>query len=62
MTAWQVSALDDTPFLRATWVHQTFPRHFHETFVICVNERWAPRSWFRGANVIILRKGRSHPK
>jgi AraC-like DNA-binding protein len=52
-TAWQVSALDDTPFLRARWVRQTFPRHFHETFVICVNECGAHRSWFRGANVII---------
>jgi len=51
--AWQVAALDDTPFLRASWVRQTFPRHFHETFVICVNERGAHRSWFRGANVII---------
>jgi AraC-like DNA-binding protein len=53
VTAWQVAALDDTPFLRARWVRQTFPRHFHETFVICVNERGAHRSWFRGATVII---------
>jgi AraC-like DNA-binding protein len=52
-TACWLSALDDTPFLRARWVRQTFPRHFHETFVICVNERGAHRSWFRGATVII---------
>ncbi len=52
-TAWQVATLHDTTLLSARWVRQTFPRHFHDMFVVCVNERGAHRSWFRGANVII---------
>jgi len=52
-TVWRISALHDTTLLHARWMRQTFPRHFHETFVICVNECGAHRSWFRGANVVI---------
>jgi hypothetical protein len=39
--------------LRARYVRQAFPRHTHDSFVICVNERGAHASWYRGANVVI---------
>jgi len=50
---WRTSALCDTGLLRARYVRQSFPRHFHETFVVCVDERGAHGSWYRGANLII---------
>jgi AraC-like DNA-binding protein len=50
---WRTSSISDTGLLRARYVRQTFPRHFHETFVVCVNERGAHGSWYRGANLII---------
>lgn len=50
---WHTSAFCDTGLLHARYVRQTFPRHFHESFVVCVNERGTHGSWYRGANVII---------
>jgi AraC-like DNA-binding protein len=39
--------------LHANYVRQIFPRHFHDSFVVCVNERGAHASWYRGSTVII---------
>ena len=50
---WSTSPACDTGLLRATYVRQAFPRHFHETFVVCVDERGAHASWYKGATVII---------
>jgi len=50
---WHASLSCDTDLLRARYVRQSFPRHFHESFVVCVNERGAHGSWYRGANLII---------
>jgi AraC-like DNA-binding protein len=39
--------------ISAHYVRQDFPPHFHETYVICVDERGAHASWYRGANCIV---------
>lgn len=39
--------------LTAHYVTQAFPPHFHETYVVCVDERGAHSSWYRGASVIV---------
>jgi AraC-like DNA-binding protein len=39
--------------LRARYEHQFFPRHSHDGFVFCVNERGAHASWYKGATVVI---------
>jgi len=39
--------------LTARFVRQTFPLHFHETYVVCVDEQGAHSSWYRGADVIV---------
>lgn len=39
--------------LTATYVTQDFPRHFHDTYVVCVNEKGAHGSWYRGAHRVV---------
>lgn len=39
--------------ISARYVRQAFPPHFHETYVVCVDERGAHASWYRGANHIV---------
>jgi len=43
----------DVGLLRARYERQFFPRHSHEGFVFCVNERGAHASWYKGATVVI---------
>lgn len=50
---WHSAGPGRVGLLRATYVRQDFPRHFHDTFVVCVNERGAHQSWYRGGNVVI---------
>jgi AraC-like DNA-binding protein len=50
---WQTSGPNDVGLLHAHYVRQTFPRHFHDSFVVCVNERGVHASWYRGSTVII---------
>jgi AraC-like DNA-binding protein len=49
---WQVAG-PDVGLLRAHYVRQSFPRHSHECFVVCVNERGAHASWYAGSTVVI---------
>jgi hypothetical protein len=51
--AWQMTAPGHIGLLHAHFVRQAFPRHFHDGFVVCVNERGAHASWYRGSTVII---------
>lgn len=39
--------------ITARYLRQVFPPHFHETYVVCVDERGAHASWYRGANRIV---------
>lgn len=39
--------------ISARFLKQVFPPHFHETYVVCVDERGAHASWYRGANRIV---------
>jgi AraC-like DNA-binding protein len=50
---WQVSGPAGVDLLRARYVRQQFPRHWHDCFVICVNERGAHASWYAGETVIL---------
>jgi hypothetical protein len=49
---WQVAGRD-CGLLRAHYVRQSFPRHSHDCFVVCVNERGAHASWYAGSTVVI---------
>ncbi len=50
---WRVVPSHQLGILSARYVRQSFPRHFHDTYVVCVDERGAHGSWYRGANVIV---------
>jgi AraC-like DNA-binding protein len=50
---WQMTGPGHVGLLHAHYVRQVFPRHFHDSFVVCVNERGAHASWYRGSTVII---------
>jgi AraC-like DNA-binding protein len=50
---WYVAGRNDVGLLRARYVRQSFPRHTHDCFVVCVNERGAHASWYAGRTVII---------
>ena len=50
---WRSCASHQIGVLRARYVKQSFPPHFHDTWVVCVDERGAHASWYRGARVII---------
>ena len=50
---WHVAGRNDVGLLRARYVRQSFPRHSHDCFVVCVNERGAHASWYAGSTVII---------
>ena len=50
---WFAGGDGDVGLLRARYEHQFFPRHSHEGFVFCVNERGAHASWYKGATVVI---------
>jgi AraC-like DNA-binding protein len=52
-STWWVAAPDQMALLKARYVRQAFPRHSHEDFVICVDERGAHLSWYRGGTVTI---------
>jgi AraC-like DNA-binding protein len=39
--------------LTARYVRQVFPRHAHDTYVVCVNEQGGHLSWYRGRTVTI---------
>jgi AraC-like DNA-binding protein len=52
-STWWVAAPDQIALLKARYVRQAFPRHSHEDFVICVDERGAHLSWYRGETVTI---------
>ena len=50
---WRTSGPTQVGLLHAQYVRQVFPRHFHDSFVVCVNELGAHASWYRGSTVII---------
>ena len=50
---WSLAGESGVGLLRARYVRQAFPRHTHDCFVVCVDERGAHASWYRGANVVI---------
>jgi AraC-like DNA-binding protein len=50
---WWVATPARIGLLRARYVRQAFPRHAHETFVVCVNEHGGHVSWYRGGSVTI---------
>ena len=50
---WSLAGESGVGLLRARYVRQAFPRHTHECFVVCVDERGAHGSWYRGANVVV---------
>jgi AraC-like DNA-binding protein len=50
---WQFVGPTGIGLLRARYVRQSFPRHFHDCFVVCVNERGAHASWYAGGTVTI---------
>lgn len=50
---WSLAGESGVGLLRARYVRQSFPRHSHDYFVVCVDERGAHASWYRGANVVI---------
>lgn len=52
-STWWVAAPDRLAMLKARYVRQVFPRHSHDTFVICVDERGEHVSWYRGGTVTI---------
>lgn len=39
--------------ISARYVRQVFPPHFHDTYVVSVDERGAHASWYRGAGRIV---------
>ena len=45
-----VRELDDLEFSTATYITQSFPRHFHETYSISVVEHGAGAVWCEGTN------------
>jgi AraC-like DNA-binding protein len=53
LAVWRTCASHHIGVLRARYVRQTFPRHFHDTYVVCVDEFGAHSSWYRGARVVI---------
>ena len=53
MAVWRNCTSHAMGVLRARYVRQSFPPHFHETFVVCVNERGAHSSWYRGARAVV---------
>lgn len=50
---WSLAGESGVGLLRARYVRQSFPRHTHDHFVVCLDERGAHGSWYRGANVVI---------
>jgi AraC-like DNA-binding protein len=50
---WRTIPSQGLEVLTARFVRQTFPLHFHETYVVCVDEQGAHSSWYRGANVTV---------
>lgn len=50
---WSLAGESGVGLLRARYVRQSFPRHTHDFFVVCIDERGAHASWYRGANVVI---------
>ena len=50
---WHVAGRDGVGMLRARYVRQSFPRHSHDCFVVCVNERGAHASWYAGTTLVI---------
>lgn len=50
---WHVAGRNGVGMLHARYVRQSFPRHSHDCFVVCVNERGAHASWYGGSTVII---------
>lgn len=50
---WHVVGPSGVGMLRARYVRQSFPRHTHDCFVVCVNERGAHASWYAGSTEII---------
>jgi len=50
---WSLAGESGVGLLRARYVRQSFPRHTHDHFVVCLDERGAHASWYRGANVVI---------
>jgi AraC-like DNA-binding protein len=50
---WHCAVGQDVGLLRANYVSQTFPRHWHDCYVVCVNERGAHASWYRGSTITI---------
>jgi AraC-like DNA-binding protein len=53
LAVWRRCASHEIGVLRARYVEQVFPRHFHDTYVVCVDERGAHSSWYRGERVIV---------
>src|SRR3954470_1485102 len=51
--SWLIEEQSGAGILRARYSRQRFPRHTHECFVVCVNERGAHASWYRDRHVII---------
>lgn len=50
---WHAMPTLDMDVISARYVQQEFPLHFHETYVVCVDERGAHASWYRGANLVV---------
>jgi AraC-like DNA-binding protein len=46
---WEAPDLGGLQLLSATFVTHSFPRHFHDTYVICVHEKGAEEFYCRGA-------------
>lgn len=53
VAVWHCAGPHDVGLLRARYIRQRFPRHAHDCFVFCINERGAHASWYAGANVVI---------
>jgi AraC-like DNA-binding protein len=51
--SWHSMPTLDMDVINARYVQQEFPLHFHETYVVCVDERGAHASWYRGANLVV---------
>lgn len=52
-TAWCTIPALQLDMISARYVRQAFPPHFHDTYVVCVDECGAHASWYRGANRIV---------
>ncbi len=46
---WEAPDLCGLQLLSATFIKHSFPRHFHDTYVICVHERGAEEFYCQGA-------------